>query len=230
MWDENVWLFWDNSHQRLSQMPALKLARDAREIWSIVLVIFVRCRVSIHFHANINKYTFCDHTNLDQYIVSFPKLAFVYTCMNLNHIKHPFNSLVRLRCGCILQLVIFRVISSQHRYIEQLLQRSPQLNATRPYWWLVNAGSGNSLVPSGTKPFLKPLLTKLCVDQVIRPRPQSGTVQNKIDFLSLPADTKDFVYVSYFNRCFICALHSRCFYMLKCLDDIIICAKTSSGQ
>ena len=27
-----------------------------------------------------------------------------------------------------------------------------QVNATRPHWWLVNIGSGNGLVPSGTKP------------------------------------------------------------------------------
>ena len=31
--------------------------------------------------------------------------------------------------------------------------------AITPHWWLVNIGSGNGLVPSGTKPLLEPMLT-----------------------------------------------------------------------
>ena len=35
------------------------------------------------------------------------------------------------------------------------------MNATEPYWWQVNIGSGNGLVPSGNKPLPKPVLTKI---------------------------------------------------------------------
>ena len=32
--------------------------------------------------------------------------------------------------------------------------------ATGPYWWYVNIGSGNGLVPSGKKQLSKPMLTR----------------------------------------------------------------------
>ena len=34
------------------------------------------------------------------------------------------------------------------------------MNATGPYWWLINIGSRNGLVPSGDKPLPEPVLTK----------------------------------------------------------------------
>ena len=34
------------------------------------------------------------------------------------------------------------------------------MNATGPYWWLVNIVSGNGLVPSGNKPLPEPMLTQ----------------------------------------------------------------------
>ena len=34
-----------------------------------------------------------------------------------------------------------------------------QVNATSPHWWLVNVGSRNSLVLSGSKPLPEPMLT-----------------------------------------------------------------------
>ena len=37
------------------------------------------------------------------------------------------------------------------------------MNATRPYLWEVNIGSGNGLVPSGNKPLPKPMLTQIYV-------------------------------------------------------------------
>ena len=37
------------------------------------------------------------------------------------------------------------------------------MNATRPYWWLVNIGSGNGLVSWGSKPLPEPMLTQICV-------------------------------------------------------------------
>ena len=39
----------------------------------------------------------------------------------------------------------------------------PQVNATRPHWWLVNVGSGNGLVPLGNKPLPEPLMTQINV-------------------------------------------------------------------
>ena len=39
----------------------------------------------------------------------------------------------------------------------------PQVNSTKPHWWLVNTGSGKGLVPSGTKPLPEPVLTQLHV-------------------------------------------------------------------
>ena len=36
-----------------------------------------------------------------------------------------------------------------------------EMNATVPYWWSVNIGSGNGLVPSGNKTLPEPVLTKI---------------------------------------------------------------------
>ena len=51
------------------------------------------------------------------------------------------------RCICDLKSSIFTFISSMERL------KFPRINATRPHWWLVNIGSGNGSVPSGSKPF-----------------------------------------------------------------------------
>ena len=37
------------------------------------------------------------------------------------------------------------------------------MNVTGPYWWLVNIGAGNGLVPSGNKPLPEPMLTQISV-------------------------------------------------------------------
>ena len=42
------------------------------------------------------------------------------------------------------------------------------MNATRPYWWSGNIGTGNGLVPSGNKQLPKPMLTQ--ISGVIRPQ------------------------------------------------------------
>ena len=34
------------------------------------------------------------------------------------------------------------------RYLQRFLWNYPQVNDTRPHWWLVNIGSGNGLLPS----------------------------------------------------------------------------------
>ena len=44
-------------------------------------------------------------------------------------------------------------------YLEYFLGNWPQLIATKPHWRFVNTGSGNGLVPSGTKPLPEPVLT-----------------------------------------------------------------------
>ena len=41
------------------------------------------------------------------------------------------------------------------------------MNATWPYWWLVNIGSDGGLVSSGNKPLPKPVLT-LFIDAYMR--------------------------------------------------------------
>ena len=37
------------------------------------------------------------------------------------------------------------------------------MNATRPYQWQVNIGSGNGLVPSGNKPLPEPMFSQIYV-------------------------------------------------------------------
>ena len=45
-------------------------------------------------------------------------------------------------------------------WLRHLLWNCPNLNVTGLYWWSVNFGSGNGLVPSGNKPLPEPMLTK----------------------------------------------------------------------
>ena len=44
-----------------------------------------------------------------------------------------------------------------------LLWICSQMNVTGPYWWWVNIGSGNGLVPSANKPLPEPMLTRISV-------------------------------------------------------------------
>ena len=44
-----------------------------------------------------------------------------------------------------------------------LLWNYPLINVTGLYWWWVNIGSGNGLVPSGNKPLPEPMLTQISV-------------------------------------------------------------------
>ena len=48
-------------------------------------------------------------------------------------------------------------------WLRYLLWNCPQKNVTRPYWWYVNIGSGNGLVPPGNKPLPEPILTQFSV-------------------------------------------------------------------
>ena len=68
----------------------------------------------------------------------------------MHHIQ--VNSLAPGKCGCIVNFQ-----THIKKYHEHFLWECPQVNVTRPHWWLVNIGSGNGLVLSGTKPLLGPM-------------------------------------------------------------------------
>ena len=54
-------------------------------------------------------------------------------------------------CGYSLKLIFFSIwYNLKNRCPEQFLWNCPQVNATRPHWWLVNIGPGNGMVLSGT--------------------------------------------------------------------------------
>ena len=46
--------------------------------------------------------------------------------------------------------------------ISYMLWNFPQMDATGTYWWQVNIGSCNGLVPWGNKPLPEPMLTQIC--------------------------------------------------------------------
>ena len=48
-------------------------------------------------------------------------------------------------------------------WLKYLLWKCPQVIVTGPHWWYINIGSGNGLVPSGTKPLPEPMLTQFYV-------------------------------------------------------------------
>ena len=50
-------------------------------------------------------------------------------------------------------------------WLRYLLWNCPQMNAPRPYWWWVNIGSDNGLVPSGNKPLPEPILTQIYISK-----------------------------------------------------------------
>ena len=62
---------------------------------------------------------------------------------------HNVNPLASEKSGWNFKSVIFKL---KDRYLKQLLQNCLQISATIPYWWLVNIGSGNGLVPISNKP------------------------------------------------------------------------------
>ena len=71
-------------------------------------------------------------------------------------------SLATMRYGCNLKMVFFKlndiyiyiyVYIYIHIYIKHLLRNRPQVNARKLCWSDISIGSGNGLMPSGTKPF-----------------------------------------------------------------------------
>ena len=61
--------------------------------------------------------------------------------LNIKWWDPAINSLAPGRCGCNLNWIIFKLFSD--RYLEHFLWNCPQVNTTRPHWWLVNIGAGN---------------------------------------------------------------------------------------
>ena len=47
--------------------------------------------------------------------------------------------------------------------LRHLLRNCPDMKVTGLHWWSVNIGSGNGLVPSGTKPLPEPVLTQISI-------------------------------------------------------------------
>ena len=62
-------------------------------------------------------------------------------------------------------------------WLMNLLWNWPQLIFTESHWWEVNIGSGNGLVPPGTKPLPEPILTRSMSPYDIT-RPQSVTTKS----------------------------------------------------
>ena len=48
-------------------------------------------------------------------------------------------------------------------YINHLFFKCPQVYATKHFWWWVNTGSNNGLMPSDNKPLPEPTLTQVCI-------------------------------------------------------------------
>ena len=48
-------------------------------------------------------------------------------------------------------------------WLMYLLWNCHHMNVTESYWWQVNIGLGNGLVPSGNKPLPEPMLTQFPV-------------------------------------------------------------------
>ena len=62
--------------------------------------------------------------------------------------------------------------SFRHVIVKQMLvidgwgvfcEIAPNMNVSGLYWWSVNIGSGNGLVPSDNKPLPEPMLTRISV-------------------------------------------------------------------
>ena len=78
-----------------------------------------------------------------------------YRSTGLNRLTHWPPAVMH---ECSLKSINFKLISKIN--LDHFHWNCPHMNATRPHWWLVNIGSGNGLVPIGTKPLPEPMLTK----------------------------------------------------------------------
>ena len=84
--------------------------------------------------------------------------------VNISELKTnrlQFNSLAPGRFQFNFRKVIFKQILVNGGW--RILQNCLEINATRTYWWQVNIGSGNGLVPLGNKPSPEPMLTQIYI-------------------------------------------------------------------
>ena len=81
------------------------------------------------------------------------------------------NSLAPGKFERNMKYVIFKRIFFSDWWLRYLLWSCPNMNVTGLYWWSVNIGSGNGLVPSGNKPLPEPMLTQISV-AIWRTRPR----------------------------------------------------------
>ena len=86
----------------------------------------------------------------------------LYRLQFCRELSHYVNSLAPERVQFYFYIGTFSASFSEW-WLRYLLWNRPQMNSTRPYWWLVNIGSGNGVVPSGTKPLPEKNLTEISV-------------------------------------------------------------------
>ena len=74
-----------------------------------------------------------------------------------SRLNHCFLSLTHWSMGdMVINFIIYDLQTHiKDRYLEHFLWNYPDINVTRPHWWVVAIGSGKGLVPSGNWPFLE---------------------------------------------------------------------------
>ena len=101
-------------------------------------------------------------------------------------------------------------------WLRYLLWNCPNMNVTGLHLWSVNIGSGDGLVPSGSKPLPEPVLTQISVDH----RFQSN--KPSLILSQTPLDTYSFPYTKYFLWTWIWIGRTHCSIWMLQLDRIIM--------
>ena len=71
------------------------------------------------------------------------------------------NTLALIRkCGMVVIMNIHFLTNFKYWYLEHFLRNFPQVNVAVHFWCWFQLDLGNGLVPSGSKPLPKPMLTK----------------------------------------------------------------------
>ena len=117
----------------------------------------------------ILMYVFCSTLLGYQFLKFYPGMFEHCPCWKLSlrpddcHFADGiFNSLAPGKFEWNFRYLIFQIISVIDSWGISY-ELALMMNGTRPYWWKVNIGSGNGLVPSGNKPLLEPMLTQISV-------------------------------------------------------------------
>ena len=148
----NIWVFTSQSICWMCLNCSFKSNHLFWVDFCIVLAINLFCfSVSI----NLCQSTLCQNTCMYLVLLKWHKAV-------TNQMKGTLaliNSLAPGKCGwhCYFQSYV------KDWYLEHLLWKFSQVNATRPYWRLVNILSGNSLVLWSNKPLPEPILTHIYV-------------------------------------------------------------------